>query len=146
MYEITLIHLKLVIAFFTIGIVAYLIFKNHPILQKVGKFESVFYSMIICGSYLTFLFLSLNFLLSSNTTEISTYKVKCKVNKIWNSDDNVKAPTVVKAEFSEGFHKRIGLSKDFKLNNIHPDSLDIHLSVGYFGCPIIRKVEFKKRG
>jgi hypothetical protein len=144
LFEKTLVPLQIIAFLFAIGIFGYILFKDSTFFKGIGKLESLFYNIIISGSYLTFVFLSLNYFLGSSNTTVSSYKVKCKVNKIWHPENNLDAPTVVKAEFENGFNKRIGLSKEFKINRIHPDSLDIHLSAGYFGFPIIKKVEFRK--
>lgn len=53
-----------------------------------------------------------------------------------------RAPKVVKAEFENGFHKRVGLSEEIRIQNVHPDSLNVYLSLGLFGIPVIKKVEF----
>ncbi|GEM68166.1 hypothetical protein SMI01S_17720 [Sphingobacterium mizutaii NBRC 14946 = DSM 11724] len=143
LYEKTLLSLKVIFSFFLFGIVIYFLIRKHSLFNAVGKLESVFYSIILSGSYLTFIFLSLNFFFCSSTTQVSSYKVRCKINKIWIPGEEI-APKVVKAEFDGGYHKRIGLSKEIRQQNIHPDSLSVHLSFGLFGVPVIKKVEFDK--
>lgn len=146
LFEKTLIPLNIIVIFFLIGLLVFFIFRKTRLFKNTGKFEALFYSIIISGSYLTFLFLSLNYFLCSPVTQVNTYKVKCKINKLLISQDHhLEAPKVVKAEFSANCHKRIGLSEDIRKQTSHPDSLDIHLSNGLFGIPVIKKVEFGKK-
>ena len=143
LFEKTLVSLSVIFFFFLFGIVFYWLIRKNGLFRNVGKLESVFYSIILTGSYLSFIFLSLNYVFCSSITEVSTYKVRCKINKIGLPAEEI-APKVVKAEFENGFHKRIGLSKGIRLQNVHPDSLNVHLSLGLFGIPVIKKVEFDK--
>lgn len=141
LFEKTLISLRVIFFFFLFGMVFYWLIRKNDLLRNVGKLESIFYSIILTGSYLTFIFLGLNYMFCSSETEVSTYKVKCKINKIWLPEEGM-TPKVVKAEFENGFHKRIGLSEGIRIQNVHPDSLNVYLSLGLFGIPVIKKVEF----
>ncbi len=145
LYEKTLIQLEVISMLFSVGILFYLMFRKSDFFTTVPRFESFIYSIIICGSFLTFTFLGLNYTLSKNQLEITTYKVKYKVPKLLNSDKQIQSPSVVNVELGKRISKRIGLSKEFKINKIHPDSLDIHLYRGLFGYSIIKKVEFRKQ-
>lgn len=144
LFEKTLVELWTILGLFAIGAIIYYPIRKIALLKHVGIIESMFYSIIICGSILTFSFLSLNYIFSSNHTQVSSYKVKCKVQKLFPIEQQNKRAFLIKAEFNNGFYKRISLSKEFSEHTNHPDSLDFHLTPGLFGYQIIKKIELKK--
>lgn len=140
LFEKTLINLTVILSIFIFGVLVFIPFRKSRKFKELGLIESMFYFSIIIGTYLTFSFLGINYLLSSDQVDISNYKVKCKVNKVFALKDQTDKTTVVKAEFKNGFYKRINLSKEFRNQIKHPDSLEIHLSTGFFGYPIIKRI------
>ncbi len=144
LFEKTLINLTIILGIFIFGVLVFIPFRKLKKFKELGLIESMFYFSIIIGTYLTFSFLGINYLLSSEQVDISNYRVKCKVNKVFTLNEQTDKTTVVKAEFNDGFYKRINLSKEFRHQIKHPDSIEIHLSTGFFGYPIIKRIGSNK--
>src|SRR5690606_41982843 len=73
LYEKTLLSLKVIFYFYLFVIVIYFLISKHSLFNAVVKFVVVFFSNILSGSYMYFIFINLNFFFCFFPTLVSIY-------------------------------------------------------------------------